>query len=98
MAKYNQLGKGAAFTREKTSQKQPDFGGTVNVLDREFQISLWKSRTKKGDPYLSIQFSERIEDEDDSAAMSGPWDNDSEKKQTTSDVFEQQQAARKDHQ
>ena len=98
MAKYNQIGKGAAFTREKTSQKQPDFGGTVNVLDREFQISLWKSRTKKGDPYLSIQFSERIEDEADSAAMSGPWDNDSEKKQTTSDVFEQQQAARKDHQ
>ena len=66
MAKYNQVGKGAAFTREKTNEKQPDFGGTVNVMDKEFQISLWKSRTKKGDPYLSIQFSD--------SDTSGPWD------------------------
>ena len=71
MATYNQIGKGAAFTREKTNEKQPDFGGTVNVMDKEFQISLWKSRTKKGDPYLSIQFSERREDDVDT---SGPWD------------------------
>tara|TARA_Y100001938_G_C7976660_1_gene372114 strand:+ start:520 stop:810 length:291 start_codon:yes stop_codon:yes gene_type:complete len=96
MAKYNQIGKGAAFTREKTNQKQPDFGGTVNIMDKEFQISLWKSRTKKGDPYLSIQFSERIEEEGDSA-MSGPWDNEGSKG-SQRDVFDQQQAARKDHQ
>ena len=75
MAKYNQVGKGAAFVREKTSDKQPDFGGTVTVMDKEFMVSLWKSRTKKGDPYLSIQFSERIEDDADT---SGPWN--SEKK------------------
>ena len=75
MAKYNQVSKGAAIVREKTSEKQPDFGGTVTVMDKEFMVSLWKSRTKKGDPYLSIQFSERIEDDADT---SGPWD--SEKK------------------
>ena len=78
MATYNQIVKGAAFTREKTNEKQPDFGGTVNVMDKEFQISLWKSRTKKGDPYLSIQFSERIEDDSDT---SGPWDK--ENKETS---------------
>ena len=70
MTKYNQVGKGAAFLREKTSDKQPDFGGTVSIMDKEFLVSLWKSRTKKGDPYLSIQFSERIEDEADT---SGDW-------------------------
>ena len=75
MAKYNQVGKGAAFVREKTSEKQRDFGGTVTVKVKEFMVSLWKSRTKKGAPYLSIQFSERIEDDADT---SGPWD--SEKK------------------
>ena len=75
MTKYNQVGKGAAFVREKTSDKQPDFGGTVTIMDKELMVSLWKSRTKKGDPYLSIQFSERIEDDADT---SGPWD--SEKK------------------
>jgi|TARA_R100001530_G_scaffold6232_3_gene7354 hypothetical protein len=75
MTKYNKVGKGAAFIREKTNEKQPDFGGTVTVMDKEFMVSLWKSRTKKGDPYLSIQFSERIEDDADT---SGPWD--SEKK------------------
>ena len=70
MTKYNQVGKGAAFLREKTSDKQPDFGGTVSIMDKEFLVSLWKSRTKKGDPYLSIQFSERIEDEADTP---GDW-------------------------
>ena len=76
MATYNQIGKGAAFTREKTNEKQPDFGVTVNVMDKEFQISLWKSRTKKGVPYLSLQFSERIEDDSDT---SGPWDKEGKK-------------------
>ena len=75
MTKYNKVGKGAAFIRENTNENQPDFGGTVTVMDKEFMVSLWKSRTKKGDPYLSIQFSERIEDDADT---SGPWD--SEKK------------------
>jgi len=74
MTKYNQVGKGAAFIREKTSDKQPDFGGSVTIMDKEFLVSLWKSRTKKGDPYLSIQFSERIEDEAE-ADTSGPWDS-----------------------
>ena len=70
MTKYNKVGKGAAFIREKTNEKQPDFGGTVTLMEKEFMVSLWKSRTKKGDPYLSIQFSERIEDEADT---SGDW-------------------------
>ena len=70
MTKYNQVGKGAAFLREKTSEKQPDFGGTVTIMDKELLVSLWKFRTKKGDPYLSIQFSERIEDEADTP---GDW-------------------------
>ena len=74
MAKYNQVGKGAAFVRDKTNDKQPDFGGTVTLNDNEYLVSLWKSRTKKGDPYLSIQFSERI---DDDADTSGPWDKES---------------------
>ena len=67
MTKYNKVGKGAAFIREKTNEKQPDFGGTVTVMDKELMVSLWKSRTKKGDPYLSIQLSERIEDESDTS-------------------------------
>jgi len=74
MSKYNQVGKGAAFVRDKTSSKQPDFGGTVTLNDNEYLVSLWKSRTKKGDPYLSIQFSERV---DDDADTSGPCDKES---------------------
>ena len=38
MTKYNQVGKGAAFIREKTSEKQPDFGGTVTIMDRELMV------------------------------------------------------------
>ena len=86
MAKYIQIGKGAAFTREKTNPKQPDFGGTCTIQDKEMQVSLWKSRTKKGDPYLSMQFSDKIEDESDT---DGPWN---EGKQTSLT-----QDTRKDH-
>ena len=87
MAKYEKVGKGAAFTREKTNDRQPDFGGKVTLLEREFRISLWKSRTKKGDPYLSIQFSEEVPDDDQdqksgpptddksTSDTSGPWDS-----------------------
>ena len=75
MAKYKSVGKGAAFTREKTSDKQPDFGGTITIHDEDIQISMWKSRTKKGDPYLSIQLSQKVDDD-----MSGPWDNESPRK------------------
>jgi|LULS01.1.fsa_nt_gb hypothetical protein len=76
MAKYEKVGKGAAFTREKMNDRQPDFGGSLTLNEEEFQVSLWKSRTKKGDPYLSIQVSRKLEDDSD---MSGPWDAKSEK-------------------
>ena len=78
MAKYEQLGKGAAFTREKTNDRQPDFGGSVTLNDEELQISLWKSRTKKGDPYLSIQISRKLEDDESSSDTSGPWDKENQ--------------------
>ena len=72
MAKYEKIGKGAVFTREKTNEKQPDFGGSLTIRDEEVQVSMWKSRTKKGDPYLSIQLSRKIEYY---TGTSGPWDN-----------------------
>ena len=78
MSKYNQVGKGAAFVRDKTSSKQPDFGGTVTLNDNEYLVSLWKSRTKKGDPYLSMSISEREEEEEskqEKVDTSGPWDD-----------------------
>lgn len=82
MAKYTQVGKGAAFLREKTSDKQPDFGGNFTLHpdsdnEQKYSISLWKSRSKKGDPYLSISISKKEEEESDT---SGPWDNESSDK------------------
>lgn len=64
MAKYTSVGKGAAFIREKTKDSQPDFNGTMTINDEQYSISLWKSRSKKGDRYLSIQVSIKEEDED----------------------------------
>tara|TARA_Y100000310_G_C20568678_1_gene756876 strand:+ start:762 stop:1019 length:258 start_codon:yes stop_codon:yes gene_type:complete len=84
MAKYTNVGKGAAFLREKTSEKQPDFGGSFTLFpessqEKKFSVSLWKSRTKKGDPYLSMSISEREEEEGESKQekvdTSGPWDD-----------------------
>jgi len=59
MAKYKQIGKGAAFIQEKTNDKQPDFQGVLEIHDEKSFISLWKSRSKKGDRYLSIIISKK---------------------------------------
>ena len=78
MAKYTNVGKGAAFLRDKTNDKQPDFVGNFTLHpdsdeEKKYSLSLWKSRTKKGDPYLSISISVKEEGEGE-GNTSGPWD------------------------
>ena len=64
MPKYEQVGKGACFPQEKQNDKQPDFKGKVTINDNDYQLALWKSRTKNNSsPYLSIVVSVKEDSE-----------------------------------
>jgi len=53
------LNSGAIFKNsKKTTEKQPDYQGTVNVNGKEMQISLWIKESKKGTKYFSAAFQE----------------------------------------
>ena len=53
------LNSGAIFKNsKKTSDKSPDYTGTVNVNGKEMQISLWFKESQKGTKYFSAAFQE----------------------------------------
>lgn len=53
------LNSGAIFKNaKKTTDKQPDYNGTVNVNGKEMQIALWLKKSKTGMQYFSAAFSE----------------------------------------
>ena len=53
------LNSGAIFKNsKKTTEKQPDYQGTVNVNGKEMQISLWLKESKNGNKYFSVAFQE----------------------------------------
>lgn len=47
--------RGALFQNDdKSNDKQPDFKGRIRVDGRDYWISGWEKRSKKGDDYLSL--------------------------------------------
>jgi uncharacterized protein (DUF736 family) len=79
MATYKKVGRGYAFPKDKTSDKSPDFSGSIEleeILEQgKYSIAMWKTTSKKGAKYLSMQISvvengEKSKDAD----TSGPWD------------------------
>ena len=69
MPKYEQIGKGALFPQEKQNDKQPDFKGKLTINDKDYQLALWKSRTKNNSsPFLSAVVTIKHEDKEKVAA------------------------------
>jgi uncharacterized protein (DUF736 family) len=55
----NKNNSGAIFKNsKKTTDKQPDYQGTVNVNGKEMQVSLWVKESKNGNKYFSAAFQE----------------------------------------
>ena len=77
MATYTKVGKGYAFPKDKTSEKSPDFSGSIelseDLKEGKYSIAMWKTTSKKGSKYLSMQLSSV--QRDDEKDTSGPWDN-----------------------
>lgn len=57
MADYDNTNKGILFINDrKTTDKHPDYKGSINVGGKEFWLSAWMKQTAKGDAIsLSIE-------------------------------------------
>jgi uncharacterized protein (DUF736 family) len=64
MESKNKLNSGAIFKNsKKTSEKSPDYKGTVNVNGKDMEISLWFKESQKGTKYFSALFQEPFKKE-----------------------------------
>jgi len=61
---YDNTNRGVLFaSKNKKSEKHPDYNGQINVNGREWALAGWKKQSKKGETFLSIKVSEpRIEE------------------------------------
>ena len=84
MSKYTKIGKGAAFpNRDKQEgDSKPDFSGPAFEIELggnkyNVAVAIWKSKSKKGTDYYSVQLTEVQVDESekkDSPSESGRKD------------------------
>lgn len=59
MTEYDNNNKGALFaSKDKKTDKHPDYTGKAEVNGKEMYLSAWKNTSKKGEVYLKISFSE----------------------------------------
>ena len=59
MESKNKNNSGVIFKNsKKTSEKSPDYKGTVNVNGKDMEISLWFKESQKGTKYFSASFQE----------------------------------------
>jgi hypothetical protein len=55
----NKINKGAIFkNNKKSSEKHPDYIGSINADGKDMLISLWLNESKNGVKYFSVSLSE----------------------------------------
>ncbi len=76
---YDDSNRGAAFPNQrKQNEKHPDYTGKGNYAGVDFEISIWKRRSKNGNPFLSIAFKEPYQkpERTESTSRPDPMDDD----------------------
>ena len=59
---FDNTNRGVLFVKNKKSEKQPDYEGTINIDGRELSLAGWKKVSQKGATFLSLKVSEpRVE-------------------------------------
>ena len=59
---FDNTNRGVLFIKNKKSEKQPDYEGTINIDGRELSLAGWKKVSQTGATFLSLKVSEpRIE-------------------------------------
>jgi len=56
MSKEKKDNSGAAFIRNSDNPKAPWCSGPVTVDGKDYEVSIWKQKSQKGDQYLSLKF------------------------------------------
>lgn len=56
---FDKTNTGALFIKkERKSDKQPNFQGTINVNGKDYDIAGWTRQSKTGDKYISLKVEE----------------------------------------
>ena len=72
----NKLNTGAIFKNDKkTSEKQPDYKGKVNVNGKEMEVALWVKQGKNGS-FFSASFSEPYVPQEERKPIGDSMDSD----------------------
>ena len=50
--------RGFLFPKQQKTDKHPNLTGRINVEGKEYSLSAWKQKSKKGADYLSLSVSE----------------------------------------
>jgi uncharacterized protein (DUF736 family) len=62
MAEFDNTNGGVLFKNDKaTSEKAPQYKGTLNVQGKEFEIAAWVREGKSGKKFMSLKVSEPFE-------------------------------------
>lgn len=71
---YDNTNSGALFKNDKkTSEKHPDYKGSISVGDGEYWISAWINTSKNGVKYMSLKVTPK---DDRPAREQEPWGDD----------------------
>ena len=77
MSNYDNANRGAIFKNEqKSSDKQPDYKGKINVDGVDKQISIWVTTSKNGKKFFSVQISEPYQPQQQAPAQQQAPDSD----------------------
>lgn len=69
---FDNTNKGALFqSKDKKTDKHPDYNGTINVNGDEYWLSGWKKQSKDGKPYLSLSVQEKVNDNGEATRRPG---------------------------
>lgn len=75
MPEYDNELSGALFKNQrKSNEKQPDYRGQATIDGVDYRLAAWIKKSKRGDTYMSLAFTEKDE-ETDSAPEDEPDDD-----------------------
>jgi hypothetical protein len=64
MNERTQTGSGFIFANTKTSNKQPDFTGKIEILGQEHEIAVWKRTSSDGREGVSFILQKKTAEEE----------------------------------
>lgn len=75
MTEYDNNNRGALFqSKDKKTDKHPDYTGKAEVNGEEMFLSAWKNTSKKGEVYLSISFAKPMSKDEAKSSESSDVD------------------------